>query len=97
MVQLTDIVINEQINVGIFDVEQTDFDVIEPMLRRSTRHCGAPTYLRDLLCNLIINHIPIITFGKSALQKYISYQAYSPSHKHFVLNDSTVYGLSFYH
>lgn len=67
------------------------------VVRRSSRLTQKPSYLRDYHCNLIHNLAPTDKSLCYPLDKHLSYQSLSSSHKSFVLNISCHFEPRFYH
>lgn len=76
--------------------ENTNNNDIPIAIQKSSRSTYPPSYLEDFHCN-IINHKHMTSATPYFFEKYLSYQAYSPSHKHFLLNVASVYEPSFSH
>lgn len=65
--------------------------------RRSSRSVHPPSYLRDYHCHLVASSDMPPMASKYPLQKYLSYDRFSPSFRNYILNVSAHFKPSLYH
>lgn len=67
-------------------------------LRCFSQPHNPPGFLKDYHCHLLKHESPLFTLNNAySLDKYLSYEKLSPTHKHFLLSVSTDFEPSFYH